>query len=146
MKVQPLIPSVKQGDEADGSAEIFRIGSYLFQSFRNRLEQQVVHDRLVVQSHWVESLWDREDHMEIWNRQQLGFTRFHPSGPLQGLTFGAVTVAAGVVGNLLIAAHVTLQSMSPEGGGSTESDLLDDMLFLGGDARQPVPMKAENVR
>ena len=60
--------------------------------------------------------------MEIRSGEQFCHARLEPLGSSQGLTFGAVAVAAGVVRNPLLATLVALIHMTPQSGGSADLD------------------------
>jgi len=56
----------------------------------------------------------REDDVVIVDREDFGAPRLAPQGLVEVLALGAMTVAAGVVGNDLVAAAVTLIHMPSE--------------------------------
>lgn len=62
-----------------------------------RLEQDGVDDRLVLIGDRPKRRWQREHHVEIPNRQQIGLPCFEPFMRGAGLALRAVPVAAAVV-------------------------------------------------
>src|SRR5271170_2628372 len=68
MKVQVLTPGVQHGKEADGGAEMFRIGGDGEQGFRSRLKQEVVNLPRVLKGQAADLLRKSEDDVEIGNR------------------------------------------------------------------------------
>ena len=73
-----LPPGVEHGQEPDRGAEMLRVGGDLEQRGRARAEEQVVHDRLVLQREPREVVRQREDHMVIADRQEFVLTRGEP--------------------------------------------------------------------
>jgi hypothetical protein len=59
------------------------------------VEQQVVDDRLVVEGDVSDLGGDREDDVEIADRQQVGLARRQPLARRGALALGAMPVAAG---------------------------------------------------
>jgi len=84
--------------------------------------------------------------MEIGNRKQFCFSIFNPPGCIQRLTFGAVSVSAGIVGNILMAAVVTPQHVAAEHLSAAGSDLLDNHVLLGVEQRKFMSVEAKNIR
>ena len=68
MKVQVLTPSVQDGQETDGGAEVFRIGGNGEQSFRSGLKQEVVNLSRVLKRQSADLSGKREYDVEIGNR------------------------------------------------------------------------------
>jgi len=63
----------------------------------------------------VQFIRDRENHMEVWHRQQILFAAFDPGFALCVLAFGAMTVAAGVITYADMTALVAFVHMSAHG-------------------------------
>ena len=70
----------------------------------------------------LELLWERKDAMEIRHGQELGLAVCDLLRLGQGLTLGAVAIAACVIGIALKAALGTLFGVSPECSGTTDED------------------------
>ena len=81
MVQQILAPGMEDSDEADVSAEVFRISSDGLQCFGGGLEQDVVDHRLVLVGDRRDLLWDREHDVEVRHRQQIGLTVIEPLCP-----------------------------------------------------------------
>jgi hypothetical protein len=71
-----------------------------------RLEQECVAAALVLERDLRELLGQREDDVEVGDVQEFGLALGEPLGARRGLALGAVAVAAGVVGDVLVAAAV----------------------------------------
>ena len=95
--MQVLTPGVKHGEEADGSTEQPRVGSGFQQRGGGSAEQDGVDLSCVLKRQATDLLRQGEDHMEIGNRQKLGFALRQPASTGLGLALGAMPVAAGVI-------------------------------------------------
>ena len=71
---------------------------------RGDMEQEVVDHRLVLPGDVGDLGRQREHDMEIANRQQIGFARGEPVPCRRALAFGAMPVAAAVIGDTAVAA------------------------------------------
>jgi hypothetical protein len=111
---QLLPPGVQHGEEADLGTEVLGIGGDRTQGLRGRAEQDVVDGCLVVIGDRRDRLRHGEHDVEIRRVQQLGTAALQPGRLGQGLALRAVTIAAGVVCNTLVAARVTLCGMTAE--------------------------------
>ena len=92
-------PGVEDGGDADAGAEVLRVSRDRHHRLRRRAEQQIVDDRLVLQGDVRDLGGKREDDMEVADRQQVGFALGQPGARSGALAFGAVPIAAAVVGN-----------------------------------------------
>jgi hypothetical protein len=86
---------MEHGCDADPSTEVLGIGGDRYHRLRSRLEQQVVNDRLVVPSNVGDLGWQREDDMEVADRQQIGLTLGKPGASRRALALRAMPIAAG---------------------------------------------------
>ena len=68
--------------------------------------------------------------MEILDGQEFRFAGFHPVSGGIGLTFGAMSVAARVVGDLAMSALVALLDMPAQSRGPAGGDILQDAALL----------------
>ncbi len=73
-----------------------------------------------------------KNQMKIGHRQQFRFSLVQPLLFCHGLTFGAVTVSAGIVGNLGMVATITKFNMTTLGSRAAGNDLVDDTNLLVG--------------
>ena len=87
-------PAVEHSGGADARAEVFGVGGDREQRFGRRAEQQVVDDRLVLIGDWRDRGGQREDYVEIADRQQIGLARRQPILRRRALTLWAMAVAA----------------------------------------------------
>jgi hypothetical protein len=90
---------VEDGGDADAGAEVLRVSRDRHHHLRRCAEQQIVDDRLVLQGDVCDLGGKREDDMEVADRQQVGFTLGQPGARSGALAFGAMPIAAAVVGN-----------------------------------------------
>ena len=90
-----LSPRVQDGGDSDRAAEMPRIASEGEQRVGGRAEEQRVdHPRIALRER-VEIVRQREDDVEIRDRQQVGFPRRQPAFLCQRLTLRAVAIATG---------------------------------------------------
>ena len=99
MIVQVLAPTVKNRDEADLRTEVFWVGGNRAQRLGNRLEQDGVERRLVLEGDGCNRRGQCEDDMVIGHRQQVLPPRLQPVPAGLSLTLRAMPVAAGIVGD-----------------------------------------------
>jgi hypothetical protein len=90
-------PGVEHGGDADARAEMASVGGDGEYGLRRRPEQQVVHDRLVVESDVGEFGGNAEDDVEVSDRQQVGLALGQPGVRGGSLALGAVPIAAAVI-------------------------------------------------
>jgi hypothetical protein len=117
-----LIPGMKNAEETDLRAEMPGI----FGDFQKRLgarpEQQTVDDLFVLQGHWRQFVWQRENDMGIARGQQFGAPRVKPAVAGIALAPGAMPVSARIERDGLMAAARTLVDMATQRGGSAAKD------------------------
>ena len=101
---QRRAPGVEHGGDANARAEMAWVGGDGEHGLRRRPEQQIVHDRLVVESDVGEFGGNAENDVEVSDGQQVGLARGQPVARGGGLALGAVPVAAAVIGDPLMAA------------------------------------------
>jgi hypothetical protein len=87
-------PAVEHSRGADARAEMPGVGGDREQRFGRRAEQQIVDDRLVLIGDWSDLGGQREDHVKIADRQQIGLARCQPILRRRALTLWAMAVAA----------------------------------------------------
>ena len=86
------------------------------------VEEQGVDQAGMALGERIESVRQRKDDMEVFDREQVGAAGLEPALLGQGLAFGTVAVAAGVVADLHGAAAITGVPMAAEGGGAARLD------------------------
>ena len=87
-------PGVEHGGDGDAGAEVLHVTRDRHHRLRCRAEQQIVDDRLVVQGDVCDLGGQREDDMEVADRQQVGLALGQPGARGAALAFGTVPVAA----------------------------------------------------
>ena len=115
-------PAVEHGGDADVGAQMLGIGSDGEQRLGRSAEQQIVDHRLVLVGDWSNLGWQREDQMEIADRQQIGLAGGEPVLRRRALALGTVAIATGVVGDPAVAAILTALDMAAEGGRTAALD------------------------
>ena len=119
MMRERLPPGMQHHRRADLGAEVFGIGSDRLQRRGGGLEQQRIDDGLVLVGDGRDRRRQRENDMEILDRQQVGLPRFEPFAGCTGLTLPAVPVATGVVGNGRVPTIAATRDVAAEGGRPT---------------------------
>ena len=107
-------PAVEHGGGANAGAQVPGIGSDREQRLGRCAEQQVVDHRLVLVGDGRDLGRQREDYMEIADRQQIGLAGGEPVPRRRALTLWAMAVAAGVVGDPAVAAILAALDMAAE--------------------------------
>ena len=109
---QRLPPRVQHRDQADCGAEPF--GGQRHERLGGGAHEQAVDRLLVLEGDLGRGRRHGEDDVEVGNRQQLGLTSGEPLRARPSLTFPAMTIAAGVVGDANGAAVVAALDMAAE--------------------------------
>ena len=65
MKQEILSPGMQHSQEANFCAQAFGVSCDGFQGLRNRLKQQVKYYSFIIESDFIELMWDRENQMKI---------------------------------------------------------------------------------
>src|SRR5439155_16674628 len=97
------------------------------QCLGRRAEQQVVNDRLVLVGDRGDLGGQREDDVEIADRQQIGLAGREPILCRRALTLWTMAIATGVVGDAAVAAILAALDMAGECG---RAALLDRLHYL----------------
>src|SRR3546814_15361955 len=100
--------------------------------FRSRPEQEIIDHRLVVERDVGHLGGQREDDMEIADREKVGLAGFKPCARRSALALGAVTVTAAVIGDAPVAAVLAGLHMAAERRGPALLDLRHDLELLHG--------------
>ena len=120
-------PGVEHGGDADAGAEMLAVGSDGQHRLRGRLEEEVVDDSLVAEGDGGDLGRQREDDVEVADREQVRLALSQPGARRRALTLGAVPVAAAVVGDADQAAVVTSVDVAAESCGATGLDRRYDL-------------------
>jgi hypothetical protein len=88
--------------------------------------------------------------VEILDGQEFGLAGLHPVGGGGGLAFGAMSVAARVVGDLVVPTEVALLDVSAQLSGPADGDVAEDAALLVGETvavsfEERVSVPAEDV-
>jgi hypothetical protein len=84
------------------------------QHFGGHVEQQAVDHGLVLVRDVGDGRWQREDHVVVLHRQQIGLPGVEPALGGTALALRAVPVPARVVGDLVGTATVATQNVTPQ--------------------------------
>ncbi len=122
MMLKVLAPGVQDGGEADVGAEMFRIGRNGGERLGRGREQQSIDLSLVLVGDGAERGRQREHHMEVRHRQQLGLARRQPRLGGRPLALRAVPVAAGVIGDARVGAVLAAFDMTAQRCGAADLD------------------------
>jgi len=106
---------VQHGGDADPGPQMLRIGGDRQHGLGRDFEQEIVDHRLVLVGDIGDGRWQREDHVIVRHRQQLGLAVGEPLLGRGALALRAVPVAAGVVGDGGIGAVRTARDMAAKG-------------------------------
>ncbi len=120
-------PGVEHGGDADAGAEMLRVGGDGQHRLRRRPEQQIVDHRLVLEGDVGDLGGQREDDVEVADRQQVGLALGEPGARGRALALGAVPVAAAVVGDPPVPAVVAGLDVTAERGGAAVLDRRHDL-------------------
>jgi hypothetical protein len=97
---QRLAPGMQNRREADLGTEMLAIAGNGFERLGRRLKQKAVDNLLVLVPDGGNLLPQREDDVEILNRQQIGLARFQPRPSGRALARRTMSVSAAAVGDL----------------------------------------------
>ena len=122
VRLQSLPPGMQDAQEADLRTEVFGIGRDLDQRCGTGFEQELEENSLVLPDEWNQRVGHAEDEVVIVNRQQLLLAGCQPLVTSVGLALRAMTIAARVVRDGLMAAAVTLVPVSAERGRAAALD------------------------
>ena len=123
MMQQILPPRVQDRDEADFGTEMSGVGRDRAQRLGAGAKQHVVEHAFVLVRESRDGFGKREDDMEVLGLgKQLGLPAFKPLRAGERLALWAMSIAARVVGDALMAARVAPLDMPAERGGTTKLD------------------------
>ena len=142
---------MKDRGQPDAGAEVFGIGGDGGQGLGRGLEEDRVDDGFVVVGDVGDRRRQGEDDMVIFHRQQLGLSRLQPVLGGGALAFGAMAVAAGIVGDVAMAALAAGRDVAAEGGGAAGLDGRHDLQLAKAQMAGPGPapgrpVGAEDIR
>ncbi len=114
MMGQGRSPAMQHGGQADAGAKVLGIASDGDQRLGGGLEQNGIDGCLVLVGDMGDRCRQGENHMVIGHRQQFRLTRDKPILGHRALAFGAMAVAAGIVGDVGMAALLASRHMTAE--------------------------------
>jgi hypothetical protein len=120
MMVQILTPGVKYCKEADLSTEVLGVSCYREKSLGNGTEQKPIDESLVIEGQSAEAIRERKHHVEIGHTKELFLPCVKPLSPGSCLALGAMAIATGVVGDLLVTTQVTYLLVAAQSSGTTD--------------------------
>ena len=126
---QRLPPGVQDREAADLRSKPARIGSQRGHGLDGALEQDRIDVALILESHGRDRRGQREDDVEIGNRQQFGLPFRQPLVSRRPLTLRAMPIAARVVGDARGATIVAGFDMAAERRRSARRDRAHDALL-----------------
>ncbi len=144
-------PAVQHGGEADAGAEALGIAGDGGKGLGRRLEQDVVDRSLVVVGDVGDRGREREHHVVVGDRQQLGLAFGQPFLGGEALALGTMAVAARVVGDERMLALLAARDMPAESRRAAALDgrhdrQLAEAHVAGVGAAPSRPVGAEDIR
>ena len=97
MKIKPLAPGMEHFDTANLCAKIFPVPGKLCQRFCRTGKQQTIQLFLIRHEKRIQFCRNRKDDVKVLDIQQIEALVFNPAFFQQRLTFGTMTVPAGVI-------------------------------------------------
>ena len=97
MEEQVLAPGMQDADESNPRTEPLRVGGDFAHRGGTAAEEQVVQEAGIALAERVQLMRQRENHVEVADRQQFQLTGREPALPGLRLALHAMTVAAGVI-------------------------------------------------
>ena len=116
MALQGLAPGVENAQESDLGAEVPPVGGDFGQGCGAGVEQQLKKQLLVLPDQGSQSVGKTKYKVIVVSGEQFPLPRSQPFLACVGLTFWAMAVSAGVIGDGLVAAVSALIAMSAESG------------------------------
>jgi hypothetical protein len=113
---------VEHGGDADAGAEVLRVCRNRQHRLRRCAKQQVVDRCLVLERDVGDLGWEREDDVEVADREQVRLALGQPGARGVSLALGAVPVATAVVGDPQMSAVLTGLHVAAQRGGAALLD------------------------
>ena len=107
-------PGVQDGQDADACAEVLGVGRDGDQRLGRCLKEQIVDHGLVLIGDVGDGPRQREHHVIVRHRQELGLARREPFLRCGALALRAMPIAAGVVGDLRVRALLAARDMAAQ--------------------------------
>ena len=128
MGLELLIPGMQDGHKAQFAAKLLFTKSC--QGLRDGLKQDGEHHGFVCEDDWIQLMGEGKYDMEVGKGQQFGFLLLKP--PLSGdlLTFGAVSITAGMIDDTLSTAVVAALKVTATISGATAQQVGYDSVLI----------------
>ena len=110
------------------------LGGHVTQGGGSSAQQQIIQHCRVGQGEVRDGGRQGEDHVMVFDRQEVLGLLVEPAGTGQGLALGAVAVAAGVVGQAFVAAGGAVFPVPAQSSGAAGLDGLQDLQVRPGQA------------
>jgi len=127
---QGRAPSVEHGGDADAGAQVLRVGRDGQHRLRRRPEQQVVDRSLVLERDVGDLGRQREDDVEVADREQIRLALGEPGARGRALALGAVPVATAVIGDAPVPAVLAGLDMPAQRGSAALLDRRHDLELI----------------
>jgi hypothetical protein len=122
---------VKHCKEADLGTQVLCVFCYCEKSLRNSTEENAVNEPFVFEGQSAEAIRERKHHVEIRHTKELFLPCVKPLCPGSCLALGAVAIATGVVGYLLVTTQVTYLLVAAQSSGTTHYNGSQDSPVVG---------------
>jgi len=131
MEGKILVPCVQYTCKANLGSEPLPVESVVEKGTGSRAEEHGEHEFLVVENERIELMGKSNNHVEVMGGKEPFEPLLDPLDLAQSLALGTVAVAAGVVGDVKVAASVLAHIHMPtESLGSTLLDGLHDLELI----------------
>jgi len=120
--VQLLAPGVEHGEATELGPEMFGGLGNVLERLGDSAKEQAIEVARVLERQRPQVVRQGKDDMCVGRLEYLAFPGREPRSLRSAMTFGAATVAAGVVGLDLVATLVTLGDVAPERSSPTHGD------------------------
>jgi hypothetical protein len=120
--VQLLAPGVEHGEATNLRPEMFGGLGNVLECLGNGAKEQAIEWARVLEHQRPQVVWQGKDDMGVGRLEHLAFPSRKPRRLRRAMTFGAATVAAGVVRLDLVATLVALGDVAPERSRPTHRD------------------------
>src|SRR5262249_26373759 len=119
MEQQVLSPGMQNADDADLGSQVLGVGSHFEQGLSTGREQQIVEGTWVIQGQHIQLVGYGEYDVEVGSGQKFSFSCREPALACLRLALRAVSISAGVVGDLLAPTLRTHIHMTAQRCGAT---------------------------
>lgn len=123
-----LRPGMEDGGEANVGAEMTRVGRDIEEGLGRSMEQEIVEALGIPKEERAEGIGKGEDDVEMGHGEDAGQGALDPLSPFTALAFGAVAIAAGIVGDILrMPARRAGIDVTPEARGAADTQPIKNL-------------------